>query len=186
MGERTIVTACPHCFNTLQNEYPQLGGVYRVEHHSVFLNRLLADGRLVLGADGLPVRSVTYHDPCYLTRYNGVETPPRDVLASVPGLELREMDNHGRQTFCCGAGGGRMWMEEQRGTRINRERTRQALATEAEVVAVACPFCMVMLRDGLAEEGAGDAVAARDIAELLAEAVVPREVPSGRALPVVH
>jgi Fe-S oxidoreductase len=186
MGERTIVTACPHCFNTLKNEYGQLGGDYRVEHHSVYLNRLLAEGRLVLGADGLPVRSVTYHDPCYLTRYNGVESQPRDVLASVPGVELREMEAHGRQTFCCGAGGGRMWMEEQRGTRINRERTRQALATDAEVVAVACPFCMVMLRDGLAEEGAGDAVAARDIAELLAEAVVPRDVPEGRSLPVVN
>jgi Fe-S oxidoreductase/nitrate reductase gamma subunit len=182
IGERTIVTACPHCFNTLANEYPQLGGNYRVEHHSVFLARLVAEGRLALGADGLPARSVTYHDPCYLTRYNGIVDAPRDVLAAVPGVELREMERHGRQTFCCGAGGGRMWMEERVGTRINRERTRQAVATGAETVAVACPFCMVMLRDGLAEEGSGDLVTAVDIAELLAEAAIP----AARQLPVVQ
>jgi Fe-S oxidoreductase/nitrate reductase gamma subunit len=182
MGERTIVTACPHCFNTLANEYPQLGGRYTVQHHSVFLAGLVADGRLVLGSDGLPTRSVTYHDPCYLTRYNGIEAAPREILGSVAGVELREMERHGRQTFCCGAGGGRMWMEERRGTRINRERTRQALETGAETVAVACPFCMVMIRDGLAEEGAGDGVTALDISEILAEAAIP----SGRALPVVQ
>jgi Fe-S oxidoreductase len=96
------------------------------------------------------------------------------------------MERHGRNTFCCGAGGGRMWMEERRGTRINRERTRQALATEAETVAVGCPFCMVMIRDGLAEEGAGEAVQARDIAELLAEAAIPSTVPPERALPVLQ
>jgi len=182
MGERTIVTACPHCFNTLANEYPQLGGRYRVEHHSVFLARLVGEGRLALGDDGLPARSVTYHDPCYLTRYNGIEKQPRSVLGALPGVELREMERHGRQTFCCGAGGGRMWMEERQGTRINRERTRQALATGAETVAVACPFCMVMLRDGLAEEGSSESVTALDISELLAEAAIP----SNRRLPVVQ
>jgi Fe-S oxidoreductase/nitrate reductase gamma subunit len=182
MGERTIVTACPHCFNTLSHEYPQLRGHYRVEHHSAFLSRLVEDGRLVLGADGLPSRSVTYHDPCYLPRYNGIIDEPRDALRAVDGVALVEMDRRGRQTFCCGAGGGRMWMEEQRGTRINRERTREALATGASTVAVACPFCMVMLRDGLAEEGAGDSVTALDIAELLAEAAIP----AGRSLPVVQ
>jgi Fe-S oxidoreductase len=182
MGERTIVTACPHCFNTLANEYPQLGGRYRVEHHSVFLSRLVAEGRLRLDSDGLPVRNLTYHDPCYLTRYNGVIDAPRDVLAAVPGVTLTEMERHGRQTFCCGAGGGRMWMEERVGSRINRERTRQALATGAETVAVACPFCMVMIRDGLAEEGAGEVVSAVDISEILAEAAKPAE----RRLPVVQ
>jgi Fe-S oxidoreductase len=182
MGERTIVTACPHCFNTLANEYPQLGGRYQVEHHSVFLARLVSEGRLVLGADGLPERNVTYHDPCYLTRYNGVVDAPREVLGAVAGVSVVEMERHGRQTFCCGAGGGRMWMEERVGTRINRERTRQALATGAATVAVACPFCMVMLRDGLAEEGAADGVTALDISEILAEAAIP----SGRALPVVQ
>jgi Fe-S oxidoreductase len=182
MGERTIVTACPHCFNTLANEYPQLGGRYRVEHHSTFLSRLVSEGRLVLGADGLPERNVTYHDPCYLTRYNGVVDAPREVLGAVAGVSVVEMERHGRQTFCCGAGGGRMWMEERVGTRINRERTRQALATGAETVAVACPFCMVMIRDGLAEEGAAEGVTALDISEILAQAAIP----SGRQLPVVQ
>src|SRR6476620_6759325 len=131
MEERTIVTACPHCFNTIANEYGQLGGSFRVQHHSVFLQGLLADGRLRV-ADDNAAGSVTLHDSCYLTRYNGVVEAPRDILGSVPGLELREMERNGKQTFCCGAGGGRMWMEETRGTRINAERTRQALDTGAE------------------------------------------------------
>ncbi len=196
MGERTIVTACPHCFNTIGNEYGQLGGTFTIRHHSEFLADLVATGRLVLGADGLP-RSVTYHDSCYLARYNGVMAAPRDVLGAIPGLELVEMANSGRQTFCCGAGGGRMWMEETRGTRINAARTVQVLETGASTVATACPFCMVMLRDGLSDAGRAEgegAVTAQDISELLAAAIAPfgeralpagREVPAGRALPVV-
>jgi len=171
-GERTIVTACPHCFNTLANEYGQFGGQYRVVHHSQYLADLLASGRLrTWAADGGP-RTVTYHDACYLARYNGVAASPRDVLEAVPGVELREMERSGRNTFCCGAGGGRMWMEETRGTRINAERTRQALETGADTVATGCPFCMTMLKDGLADAGRGagtDApVASADIAEILA------------------
>jgi Fe-S oxidoreductase len=190
MGERTIVTACPHCFNTIGNEYGQLGGEFSIRHHSEYLSSLVESGRLALGADGLPDRQVTYHDSCYLARYNGVIAAPRAVLGAIPGVELVEMENSGRQTFCCGAGGGRMWMEETRGTRVNAARTLQVLDTGASTVATACPFCMVMLRDGLTDAGRSqgeDAVTAQDISELLAAAILPggRVVPEGRSLPVV-
>jgi Fe-S oxidoreductase len=188
MGEKTIVTACPHCFNSIGNEYGQLGGSFRIVHHSAFLRELLADGRLrVIDADGAAARSVTLHDSCYLTRYSNVVAEPREVLGAVPGLELREMEKSGKQTFCCGAGGGRMWMEETRGTRINAERTSQALATGAGTVATECPFCMTMLKDGLdaAPENVGGAVRAIDIAELLAESLAPTQ-PAGRSLPVLQ
>jgi Fe-S oxidoreductase len=183
---KSIVTACPHCFNTIGNEYPQFDGRYQVVHHAVYLQQLLDAGRLpTTFLDG--ARSVTLHDPCYLTRYNGVEQPQRNVLGAIPGLELREMERTGRQTFCCGAGGGRMWMEEQRGTRINAERTRQALATGAEMVATACPFCMTMMKDGLADAARSGAaeVTSFDIAELLASAITPAAT-SGRELPVLQ
>ena len=194
IGERTIVTACPHCFNSLGNEYGQLGGHFRVIHHAAYLRELLASGRLrVVDADaradgqGGTGHSVTLHDSCYLTRYNGVVEQPREVLGTIPGLELREMENRGRNTFCCGAGGGRMWMEETRGTRINESRTAQALATGAETVATECPFCMTMLKDGLeaAQAGSGGTVRAIDIAELLAEWLAPMQ-PAGRQLPVIQ
>jgi Fe-S oxidoreductase len=123
-----------------------------------------------------------------MARYNGVIAAPRDVLGAVPGLELREMEKSGRSTFCCGAGGGRMWMEETRGTRINAERTRQALETGAATVATSCPFCMVMMKDGLADAaaaGKNGAVSARDIAELLADSLAPTQ-PAGRSLPVIQ
>ena len=156
MGERTIVTACPHCFNTIGNEYGQLGGDYRIVHHSTYLAELLASGRLQTVPEDAAASSgehrpgsVTVHDSCYLARYNGVVAAPRDVLGAA-GVSVTEMEKSGRNTFCCGAGGGRMWMEEDRGTRINAERTRQVLETGAETVATACPFCMVMLSDGIA------------------------------------
>src|SRR5664280_2196032 len=175
MEKRTIITACPHCFNTIGTEYGQLGGTFEIVHHSVYLRELLAAGRLPLANDGVaPKRSVTLHDSCYLARYNGISAEPREVLRQLPVIELREMEQRGRSTFCCGAGGGRMWMEESRGTRINEERTRQALATGASAVVTECPFCMTMLRDGLSAAGdPGAQVEAIDVAELLAAALAP-------------
>jgi Fe-S oxidoreductase len=184
---KTIITACPHCFNTIGNEYGQLGGNYEVVHHSQYLSKLVGDGRLRV--DSRREQSITVHDSCYLARYNGVISETREVLGAVPGIELREMDNNGKQTFCCGAGGGRMWMEEKRGTRVNAERTRQALSTGAEAVATACPFCLVMMRDGVADAGErGEGVQVQDISEILAAGLpLAGSVPSnGRSLPVVQ
>jgi Fe-S oxidoreductase/nitrate reductase gamma subunit len=192
MGERTIVTACPHCFNTIGNEYGQLGGSYRIVHHSTYLAELLASGRLATIPEDAEAGTesgdhaagtVTVHDSCYLARYNGVIAAPRDVLGAA-GVRITEMEKSGKDTFCCGAGGGRMWMEETRGTRINAERTRQALSTGATTVATACPFCMVMMSDGLAAaEGAGAGVSAMDVSEVLAARIAA--APEDRRLPVL-
>jgi len=182
---KTIITACPHCFNTIGNEYPQFGASYEVVHHSTYLAKLVEEGRL--RPERAAARSMTYHDSCYLARYNGVVADPRSVLSAVPGMKLREMEKSGKGTFCCGAGGGRMWREEDRGTRINVERTRQALETGAEAVATACPFCLVMLRDGLADApgGRGEGIVAQDIAEVLAASLTAR-ASNGRDLPVIQ
>jgi len=191
MGQRTIVTACPHCFNSLSNEYGQLGGAYKVVHHSMYLSELVSSGRLTTippdAADGTQngdhgLGTVTVHDSCYLARYNGVVAAPREVLGAA-GVTVTEMAKSGKQTFCCGAGGGRMWMEEDRGTRINAERTRQILETGADVVATSCPFCMVMLSDGLAAAEGGAGVASADISEILAARIAA--APAERRLPVV-
>jgi Fe-S oxidoreductase len=166
-GMKRIVTTCPHCFNTIGNEYPDFGGRYEVVHHTEFLAELVRDGKLA----PLPSeRTITYHDSCYLARHNDVRSQPRELVDAV-GKAI-EMPRHGERTFCCGAGGARMWMEEKRGRPINQERVREAAATGAETLAVACPFCTVMLDDGVRETGAKLQVI--DLATLLAEAVEKR------------
>ncbi|MFH0990957.1 MAG: (Fe-S)-binding protein [bacterium] len=166
---KTIVTTCPHCFNTLKNEYPQFGGNYTVLHHSDFLVRLINGRKLKITKQ--QVQSLTFHDSCYLGRYNEIYDQPRALvrMASVsPLIEMKRSRNRG---FCCGAGGGRMWMEENEGKRVNLERTEEALATGAGVIATACPFCMTMMEDGLKSKGANERVKVKDVAELLSEAL---------------
>jgi len=170
---KKIVVTCPHCLNTLGREYPQVGGEYEVVHHSQLLAKLVDDGRLT------PVnhvdQKVTYHDPCYLGRHNKIYVPPRELVANVPGVTLVEMERSVERSFCCGAGGARMWMEETLGTRVNMNRTDEALGTGATTVAVACPFCNVMLSDGVtarqSEGAAGENVAVKDVAIMLLESV---------------
>ncbi len=180
---RKIVTTCPHCFNSLANEYPQLGAVFDVVHHTQLLGRLIEEGRLtpVTPIDSL----VTYHDPCYLSRHNKVYTPPREVLGAVPGIRTAEMHRHSERTFCCGAGGARMWMEEKIGKRINAERIDEALALDPDVVSTACPFCQVMLSDAVtAKKQSGEAresVEVLDVAQLLLRSVTAAPVEPGRA-----
>ncbi len=163
-GVRTIVASCPHCFNTLKNEYPDYGGTYEVVHHTELFSRLVREGRLAL--TGEVNELLTYHDPCYLGRHNEVYEEPRDVLAHVPGLRTVELPRHHERGFCCGAGGARMWMEERSGKRINIERTDEAVATGAQSVGVACPYCLIMLDDGAKARGAELKVV--DVAQVLA------------------
>jgi Fe-S oxidoreductase len=191
---------CAHCFNTLANEYPQLGGNYEVVHHTQLLNRLVRDKKLVpvaapdapasgLGASkaGATAPTVTYHDPCYLGRHNGVYAPPRELIGSLPGVELREMPRTKERSFCCGAGGARMWMEETLGTRINNNRTAEAVATGADTIAIGCPFCRVMLSDGLtqaqADGSAREEVQVLDVAQMLLAAVKRGQEPEQQPEP---
>ncbi len=164
-----IITLCPHCYNTLQNEYPQFGGNYRVWHYSEILAQLLRDGGLRTKGpvDGV----VTYHDACYLGRFNGLFQPPREVLRSVPGLSLAEMELSRERSFCCGAGGGRVWMEEKIGRRINEMRVRQAASTGATTIATACPFCLQMLDAGIKDQKMDGQLRAMDLSQVVAQAV---------------
>ncbi|MCQ0024578.1 (Fe-S)-binding protein [Streptomyces somaliensis DSM 40738] len=172
-SSKKIVATCPHCFNTIANEYPQLGGEFEVIHHTQLLQHLVDEGRLtpVTPVDGL----ITYHDPCYLGRHNKVYTPPREIMSAVPGLRQQEMHRHKERGFCCGAGGARMWMEERIGKRINTERVDEALSLDPDIVSTACPFCLVMLTDsvnGKKNEGrAKESLQVVDVAQLLLESV---------------
>ncbi len=170
-GVKTILTTCPHCFNTLLNEYPDFGGKYEVVHHTDYVLGLLAQKRLT---PTRPVQAkVTYHDSCYLGRYNQIYEPPREILRRIPGVELVEPEMHHNKGLCCGAGGAQMWMEEQNKDRVNVKRTRQLLGTGANVVSSACPFCMTMLTDGLKSEERETSVRQLDVVELLLEACEP-------------
>ena len=168
-GVRKVITQCPHCFNTLKNEYPQFGGDYEVIHHSQVLSDLVSQG--LLRTRNGQSKTVTYHDSCYLGRHNGVYMAPRGVVASIGGINVVEMGRSGTRSFCCGAGGAQMWMEERVGKKVNIDRAEEAVATGADEVAVACPFCFVMLDDGVRELGQEESVAVRDISMILADSV---------------
>ena len=171
MGVRKIITQCPHCFNTLGNEYPQLGGHYEVIHHSQLLSKLVEEGRLDMSQAQLGGRLV-YHDACYLGRHNDVYLAPRNVVGSIGGIEVVEAERNGTKSMCCGAGGARMWMEEHVGKQVNVERSQELLATGADRIATACPFCYVMIDDGVKGEGVDeDQVKVGDIALHMLEAI---------------
>jgi Fe-S oxidoreductase len=180
---KKVITACPHCLHTIKNEYPQLGGTFEVRHHTQVINELVASGKIELdkavladggraeaGAVALSSKKIAFHDPCYLGRWNGEYDAPRNVLdaASDGRVELPRNKEHG---FCCGAGGGRMWMEEKIGTRVNHNRTDEVIASGADTVATACPFCTIMLRDGVQDRGAGDKVQVLNVSELVAKSM---------------
>ncbi len=172
-SKKKIVATCPHCFNTLANEYPQLGGHYEVIHHTQLLQHLIDEGKLVpvTPVEGL----ITYHDPCYLGRHNQVYTPPREIIGKVPGLRNEEMHRHKERGFCCGAGGARMWMEERIGKRVNNERVDEALSLDPDIISTACPFCLVMLTDSVNgkknDEQAKEELRVVDVAQLLLDSV---------------
>ncbi|MDP9458840.1 MAG: (Fe-S)-binding protein [Actinomycetota bacterium] len=186
-GTRKIVATCPHCFNSLGREYPQLGGEYEVVHHTQLLGKLVEEGRLT---PVTPVdRKVTYHDPCFLGRHNKVYTPPREILDSVQGLTTQEMHRCKDRGFCCGAGGARMWMEEKIGKRINVERTEEALELDPDVISTACPFCITMLSDALTSKQqngkAKEHVEVLDVSQILLRSLAPVGAPGAEAGPAV-
>jgi Fe-S oxidoreductase len=167
---KTIVATCPHCFNTIRNEYPQFGGNYEVLHHTQLIERLVSSGRLKL-PEGFDRRKLTYHDPCFLGRWNDVYDEPRQLLNVVSQDGLTEMRRSRNRSFCCGGGGGRVWMEEKIGRRINNTRVQEALDTGADRLAAACPFCITMFEDGIKGVGAQERFGVEDVAEILVRAL---------------
>jgi len=169
-GIKKVVTACPHCFNTLKNEYPELGGTYDVVHHTQFIKQLLEEGRISLEGRKFKGKRITFHDPCYLGRANGVYEVPRTLIKKLDA-ELVEMKNCKKKGLCCGAGGAQMFKEPEKGEKdINVERTEQALETKPEIIATGCPFCNTMMTDGIKSKEKESSIAVFDIAELIANA----------------
>ena len=169
-GVRKIIASCPHCFNTFANEYSAFGGKYEVVHHTQLIERLLKDGRITLDQSKRQEETITYHDSCYLGRWNDIFAPPRDILEQIPGLTVVEMARNRSEGMCCGAGGGRMWMEEDQ-PRVNHKRVEQAAATAATKVATACPFCLTMFDEGIAGQQLGDRLAVDDVAVYVARSL---------------
>lgn len=170
-GVKHIVTTCPHCFNTLKNEYPGLGGNYEVVHHTKFLQKLIDEGKLTLEGGTFKGKRITYHDPCYLGRANGIYEAPREVIAKLDA-ELVEMKSCKKRGLCCGAGGAQMFKEAEKGDKeVNIERTEEAIETQAEFIAAACPFCNTMMTDGVKNKEKEDAIKVYDLAELVANAM---------------
>ena len=169
-GVKKVVTACPHCFNTLKNEYPGLGGTYEVLHHTQFLKQLLDEGRIKMEGGSFNGKRITFHDPCYLGRANNIYEAPRELIRKLDA-ELVEMKNCKSHGLCCGAGGAQMFKEAEQGDKdINVERTEQALQTKPEIIAAACPFCNTMMTDGVKSKEKEDEIVVMDIAELIAQA----------------
>ncbi len=167
-GIKQIVTTCPHCFNTIKNEYPGLGGNYDVMHHTQFLQQLIDEGRLTVGGGSFKGKRITFHDPCYLGRANGIFEAPRELITKLDA-ELVEMKSCKKRGLCCGAGGAQMFKEPEKGDKdVNIERTEQALDTRADIIAAACPFCNTMMTDGVKNKDKEKVVRVLDVAELLA------------------
>ena len=163
-----IVTQCPHCFNTIKNEYPDLGGKYPVVHTTQYIEELLGAGRIKL-EKGFLDKKLAVHDPCYLARHNNVHEAPRAVLDAVPGMKREDVENSARRTFCCGAGGGQFWKEEEHGTpRINNARLEQLMEVKPDTIAVACPFCTTMISDATKAKGLEEEVKVKDVVEIVA------------------
>ena len=169
-GVKSVVTACPHFFNTIKNEYPELGGNYQVMHHTQFINKLLEEGRITLEGGNFKGKRITFHDPCYLGRANNVYEAPRNLIKKLDA-QLVEMKNCRKKGLCCGAGGAQMFKEPEKGDKdVNVERTEQALQTQPDIIAAACPFCNTMMTDGVKSKEKEDSLKVMDIAELIANA----------------
>jgi Fe-S oxidoreductase len=168
---KKIVAACPHCYNTIKNEYPQFGGNFEIIHHTELINGLLQEGKIKITKGGYGV--ITYHDSCYLGRHNDIYQPPRQILKNLPDVKLVEMEKNKKRGFCCGGGGGRMWLEESIGQRISENRIDQVIATKAQLVATACPYCLQMFDDAIKAKQAEETLKVKDIAEVIAESILP-------------